>query len=273
VSDPQNAIAGALDTDPSAPNAARIYDYLLAGQDNYDADRQAAKRLLRAVPGARQAARDNRAFLARVVRHLARQGITQFLDIGCGLPAAPSVHEVAWQVAPAARVVYADNDPVVAAHARALPAARAARPLVGAVQADLRHPRNLLTARPVRDVLDLSQPVAVLLAAVLHFIEDADDPHGIVATITERVAPGSWIAVSHVTDDDLEPGAALTARAACAGASVPAVPRSREAVARFLAGLEVAGPGVTDIRCWRRPGPPPSGPVLLYGGAARVPAR
>jgi hypothetical protein len=236
-------------------------------------DRQAAKRLLRAVPGARQAALDNRAFVGRMVRHLARQGITQFLDIGSGLPTTPSVHELAWQVAPVARVVYADNDPVVAAYARALPAARAARPLVGAVQADLRHPRNLLTARPVRDMLDLSQPVAVLLAAVLHLIEDDDDPYGIVRAITERLVPGSWVAISHVTDDDLEPGAALAAQAAYAGASVPAVPRSREAVARFLAGLEVTGPGLTDIRCWRRPGPAPSGPVLLYGGAARIPTR
>jgi hypothetical protein len=254
--------------DQAAPNAARIYDWLLGGKDNYDADRQAARRLLRAVPEARQAACDNRAYLARVVRYLAGQGITQFLDIGSGLPAGGSVHEIARETCPDAQVAYVDHDPVVVAHARAILAAH--DPGAAAVQADLRRPRVLLTDRAVRDVIDFDRPVGVLLLAVLHFIADEDGPHDIVRAITGRLAPGSYVAISHVTADYLDPGAALGARAAYNGASTPGVPRSREAVERFFDGLDLVPPGVTDVRAWWRLGPQPQLPVLFWAGAGRV---
>ncbi len=174
--------------DQTAPNAARIYDWLLGGKDNYAADRQAGRRLLRAVPEARQAALDNRAYLARVVRFLAGAGITQFIDIGSGLPAAGPVHEIAGETCPDARVAYVDHDPVVVTHARALLARH--NPGVAAVQADLRRPRVLLTDPAIRTVIDLDRPVAVLLIAVLHFLTDRDRPHDIVRAITSLLRAG-----------------------------------------------------------------------------------
>jgi hypothetical protein len=254
--------------DQAVPNAARIYDWLLSGKDNYEADRQAARRLLRAVPEARQAALDNRAFLARVTRWLAGRGITQFLDLGAGLPAAGPVHEVAREVHPQARAVYADVDEVVVAHARAL---LARSPGVAAVRGDLRRPRDLMADPGVREVIDFAEPAAVLLLAVLHFVPDEDDPRAIVKAVAGRLAPGSYVALSHVTADQIDPGAALAARAAYAGASVPVQPRSRAEVTRLLGGLEPVAPGVTDVRAWRRPGRRPEGPVLLWAGVARVP--
>jgi hypothetical protein len=263
-------LAPAPGTNQARPNAARIYNWLLGGQDNYEADQQAARRLLRAVPEARQAARDNRAYLGRVTRWLAGQGITQFIDIGSGLPAAHPVHEVARQVHPDARVAYVDHDDVVVARARAI---LADAPGLAAVHADLRSPRDLLTRPDLRRAIDLTRPVAVLLIAVTHFLTDDDQPGEVIAAITARVAPGSYIAISHVTADDITPGAQKAARAACAGASVPVRPRTRAEVARLLGGLEAVPPGITDIRDWdlSRYAARPAGPVLLWGGAARVP--
>jgi hypothetical protein len=256
--------------DQTVPNAARIYDYLLGGKDNYDADRQAAKRLLRAVPEARQAARDNRAYLGRVTRWLARQGITQFIDIGAGLPSARPVHEVARRVEPWARVAYADHDAVVVAHARAL---LADAPGLVAFRADVRRPADLLDDAELRGVIDLSQPAAVLLIAVLHFVGEEDDPAGIVRAICGHLAPGSYVAVSHVTADDIDAGAAAAALAAYEGASVPVKPRSRAEVTALLEGPDLVPPGVTDVRTWHRPDARPEGPALFWAAAARVPAR
>jgi len=257
--------------DQGVPNTARVYDWLLGGKDNYAADRAAARRLVAVVPGAARAARDNRAFLGRAVRYLAGQGITQFIDIGSGLPAGRAVHEIAREAAPGARVAYVDHDPVVVAHARAL---LADSPLVTAVEADLRYPRHLLSTREVRDVIDPGQPVGVLLVAVLHFLADSDRPHDVVRAIIARLAPGSYVAVSHVTADYLTPEAAKAAEAAYDGASAPGVARSRDDVERFLDGLELVVPGVTDVAAWR-PGPAPAGPpgrpVLFYAGIGRVP--
>jgi hypothetical protein len=279
-SDPATPAAPADDPetlDQHVPNAARIYDWLIGGKDSYAADRRAGRRLAAAVPGMRQAARDNRAFLARVTRYLAAEaGITQFIDVGSGLPGPGPVHEIAREAQPGARVVYADYDPVVVVHAQAL---LADSPHVTAVEADLRYPRSLLTAREIRDTIDLGQPVAVLLIAVLHFIPDDADPHGIVQAITARLAPGSYLAVSHGTADHLDHGAAKAARAAYEGASAPGVPRSRTGIERFLDGLEPVPPGVTDVTAWP-PAPGPgrtrlrsAGPPVFYGGAGRVPAR
>jgi S-adenosyl methyltransferase len=250
------------------PNAARIYDWLLGGKDNFDADRQAGRRLEQAVPGIRQAARDNRAYLARAVRYLATQGIDQFIDIGAGLPVSGPVHEVARQVNPAARVVYVDHDPIVAAHARAL-LARA--PGLVAVESDLREPRALLADPAVGRAIDFTRPVAVLLIAVLHFIEDAQDAHGIVHAVTASLASGSYLAITHGTADELDLRSALAARAAYEGASVPGVPRSRAEVERFFDGVDLIPPGIADVRTWHADGARPAGPVLFWAGLGQVP--
>jgi hypothetical protein len=256
------------DFDPTVPNVARIYDWLLGGKDNFAADREAAARLLEAVPGAAVAARENRAFLNRAVRFLAAAaGVRQFLDIGAGLPTARAVHEIVHGLVPPPVVVYADNDPVVIRHADAL---ISGRPGVAAIQADLRQPRALLDQVTWRDLIDLVRPVAVLLVAVLHFLEDTEDPWAIVNSLKDRMAPGSYLVISHVTADNITPQAARQARDAYQGASAPGVPRSQAQIARFFDGLDMVSPGLVNVPGWR-PGEigPPAGPALFYAGVGR----
>jgi SAM-dependent methyltransferase len=275
---PPVTVPGQGSAESGVPNVARVYDALLGGKDNYAADRAAARGLAAAVPGVAQGARANRSFLGRAVRYLARQGITQILDIGSGLPTLGNVHEVAHEVAPDARVVYADIDPVVVAHARALLAdsPAAASPKVAAVEADLRYPRNLITSREIREHLDLDQPVGLLLVAVLHFLTDADRPHDIVRCLAGRLAPGSYVVISHGTADHIAPGAARAAAAVYEGASAPGVARSRDDILRFFDGLDMVPPGITDPAAWR-PGPTsgpvalPGQPAVFYAGIGRVP--
>jgi hypothetical protein len=254
------------DFDPHVPNVARIYDCLLGGKDNFAADRQAAAKLLEAVPGAAVAARENRAFLGRAVRFLAEEaGICQFLDLGTGLPTAGSVHEIAQARDPRqVRVVYADYDPVVVRHAEAIlgGSLRAA-----VVRADLRQPWGLFAQPTVRTMINLAEPVAILLVAVLHFVEDHEDPWAVVNCFKDLMAPGSYLVVSHVTADHLPAEAARQAQAAYAGASAPGVPRTREQVAGFFAGLEMVAPGLVDLSAWRPAhlGPAPA-PAVFYAG-------
>lgn len=254
--------------DASVPNVARIYDALIGGKDNYSADRQIAAKLLAAVPGAAVAARENRAFLARAVRYLARDaGISQFLDIGTGLPTGGNVHEIVHAVRPQSHVVYADYDPVVVLHVDAL---LAKAPTVAAVQADLRTPHHLLTLPSVRALIDLAEPVAVLLVAVLHFVEDCEDPWAIVKYLKDQMAPGSYLVVSHATADHIPAGAAVRARQAYEGASAPGVPRTRQEIARFFEGLEIVEPGLVAVSDWRPAHiAPPTRPILCYAGIGR----
>jgi hypothetical protein len=238
-----------LGFDTDVPNVARIYDALLGGKDNYAADREAAEELLKAVPGAMAAARENRAFLGRAVRFLAGEaGIRQFLDIGTGLPTLGNVHEIAQAANPAARVVYADYDPVVLLHANVLLAKAVT---VAAVNADLRYPRDLLTSPAVRALIDFDEPVAVLLVAVLHFLEDSDNPWKIVDCIKDHMAPGSYLVVSHVTGDDLPPDARQHAREVYENASAPGVTRAYDDIARFFDGLVMLAPGLVNVPAWR----------------------
>src|SRR5579863_9773615 len=189
--------------DPEIPHPARIYNYWLGGKDHFPADRRAAEEVIRHRPEVVAGARANRAFLARAVRYLAAEcGIRQFLDIGTGLPAPASTHEVAQQVAPDCAVVYADNDPLVLVYARALLTCRPPG-RCGYLDADLRD-TGALMAQASR-ILDFTRPAAVLLLAILHFIPDGDDPAGIVATLARALAPGSYLAISHLTGD-LAPG-------------------------------------------------------------------
>jgi hypothetical protein len=253
------------DFDPTVPNVARVYDYLLGGKDNFAADRQAAARLLTAVPGAATAARENRAFLCRAVRFLAEEaGVRQFLDIGAGLPSAGAVHQIAGGVVPQARVVYADYDPVVLRHAQALIGDAIN---VAAIRADLREPCGLMAQPAVARLIDLAQPVAVLLVAVLHFVEDREDPWTIVDWLKDQVAPGSYLVISHVTADHIPPAAAAQARDVYVGASAPGVTRTREQIARFFGGLAMVPPGLVDVSAWRPAHlGPAAGSALFYAG-------
>jgi trans-aconitate methyltransferase len=249
---------------------ARIYDCLLGGKDNYAVDREAARELVAAVPGAARAARDSRAFLGRAVRFLAgRHGVSQFLDIGTGLPTGEHVHQVARRVIPDARVVYADSDPVVVAHARAL---LAGQPGIAAVTGDVRCPRDLLASRAVRDVLDFTRPVAVLLVAVLHFVADDEDPWAAVRCVVDHLAPGSFLVISHVTGDEIPAHAVERAEKIYAGTHIPGVARSRADITRFFDGTEVTGAGITDVATWHaaRRGAGHS-PALFWAGIGRKP--
>jgi len=259
--------------DTSKPHSARMYDYYLGGKNHFAADRETAEQVLARMPTTRVGARENRAFLGRAVRYLAGEaGIRQFLDIGTGLPATGAVHEVAQAVAPSARVVYADNDPLVLAHARALltssPEGRTAY-----IQADLRQPEAILADPATREVLDFSQPVALMLIAVLPFVPDEHEPAKVVACLLDALPPGSYLAASHFTLEH-NPGAAAAASAyRQAGVSVQA--RDADEFARLaFSGLDLVPPGVTLVSQWRREGTgplPTPAEVSAYCGVARKP--
>ena len=252
------------------PDAGRIYNYLLGGKDNYEQDRQAAGQLLAVVPGARAAARANRRFLGRAVRYLAQDaGIRQFIDIGAGLPAAGNVHQVARELDPGARVAYVDNDPVVISHARAL---LCTAPGVCAFEGDLRDPAGILAHPDLQAVIDLGEPVAIVLGAVLHHLPDEDSPHKLVGMLTAAVAPGSYLLISHATSEDIGAAAAGQVRELYAQASAPAVFRSRAEVARFFEDLDLIPPGIGNVATWHastRPAKP--GWVIVVGGVGRKP--
>jgi S-adenosyl methyltransferase len=259
------------DFNPTVANVARVYDCLLGGKDNFAADRQAAARLLDAVPGAAVAARENRAFLGRAVRFLAEDaGICQFLDIGAGLPSARAVHEIVRGNVPMPRVVYADCEPMVVRHAEALLGGSLT---AAVVRADVRQPWDLFARPAVRSLINLAEPVAILLVAILHFIEDHEDPWAVVNCYKDMMAPGSYLVISHVTPDDVTPDAGRKAQEVYANATAQAHPRTRDAVTRFFDGLELAGPGVVSVSAWRPESlvAQPDGRTLLYAGVARKP--
>jgi hypothetical protein len=260
------------ETDTSRPHPARIYDFMLGGKNHFAADRAVAERALARVPAGRTAARENRAFLGRAVRYLAAEaGIRQFLDIGTGLPATDNVHEVAQRAAPESRVVYIDSDPMVIAHARALltssPEGRTA-----CIQADLRDQSAILASPVTREVIDFTQPVALLLVAVLHLVQDGDNPEAIVKTLVEALPPGSFVVASHLTGEHDRDGWAAVERDYRA-AGIPAHWRDSDEFARLaFAGLEMVPPGAVLVSEWRpeSDGPRPTpAEVSFYGGAAR----
>jgi S-adenosyl methyltransferase len=260
--------------DFSRPHSARMYDYFLGGKDNFAIDRETAELTLQSLPTLRVGVRENRKFLARTVRYLAGEaGIRQFLDIGTGLPSANNTHEVAQGIAPDSRIVYADNDPLVLAHARALltslPAGRTAY-----IEADLREPEKILADPAVRDTLDFSQPIALMLIAILHFIADEDDPAGIVAALLEALPPGSYLAASHISPDH-DPAGVGGAERIYRASGVTAQPRTAEEFGRvFFHGLELVPPGVTLVSEWRPDKNgllPKPGEVNSYGAVGRKP--
>jgi len=255
--------------DVSVPNAARMYDYFLGGKDNFEADRVTAEKLLALVPQLRQSVVENRRFIGRVVRFLAAEaGIDQFLDIGAGLPTRDPVHQVAQKVNPRARVVYADYDPVVVTHGSALLAVPDRSVMV---RADLRRPGELLAHPGVRGFLDLSRPVAVMLIAIMHFVPDSDDPYGIVTALRDGLAPGSYLAMVHLSGDFVEQDAAAEAVSIYEHASARLRPRSRTEILRFFDGFELVPPGLVPKHEWR---PDSGGPGyrtsnVSWGGVGR----
>jgi len=258
--------------DPSVAHSARVYAYWLGGKDNFPADRKAAEEVMRLRPQVVASARANRSFLARVVRYLAAQaGIRQFLDVGTGLPAPGNTHELAQAVDAECRVVYVDNDPVVLTHARAL-LISTPQGACGYVDADLREPETIVAA--AAQTLDFTQPVAILLLAILHFIPDADDPADIVATLAGALAPGSYLAISHLTGDFGPEQVAAATAAYNAQVPVPVTARSHSQVSALFGGLPLLAPGVVPVSEWRPDvGDPFGQPADLYGGVARIPGR
>lgn len=233
--------------DPTTPNIARLYDYLLGGKDHLAVDREAAEEILRAAPEMRAAARANRAFVLRAVRRLAAAGVRQFLDIGTGLPTRATVHEVAGRAAPGARVAYVDRDPVVLTHLRALPADDGR---TAVAEGDLREPEAILKHPDVLRVIDFAEPVGIVLGAVLHFVGDADGPARIVAALRRAMAPGSHLVLSHATGD-ARPDAVAAAAEVYRRAGIPFTPRGRKRIAELLAGFEPAEPGLVWLPQWR----------------------
>jgi trans-aconitate methyltransferase len=250
-SDAPGAEREAPQFDTSVAHIARVYNYWLGGRDNFAADRKAGDETLQGYPDMLSSVRANRAFLRRAVRYLAVEaGIRQFLDVGTGLPSADNTHEVAQAVAPASRVVYVDNDPVVLAHARALLTSNP-EGATGYLDADARDVDTILAE--ARKLLDFSQPVGVMLVAVLQFIEDKDDPYRIVARLVEALPPGSFMVISHPPTDmqALAPGLPQALAKLSQTMAQRVTPRSREQVARFFDGLDLIEPGVVPIQQWR----------------------
>jgi hypothetical protein len=241
--------------DTTRPHPARMYDAYLGGKDNYAADREAVRQILRNWPEVRAMARANRAAMQRMVRFLAGEtGIRQFLDIGTGIPSTGNVHEVAEQVAPDSRVVYVDNDPIVHVRANALLTGSGT---ISIVLADLREPEEILAHPKVRELIDFSEPVAVLLIAILHFITEEEAPYGIVATLRDALPSGSFLALSHGTADFHPPGVAGEAAASYETASAPLVLRTFDRVSAFFDGFELVEPGLVQAPLWRPDGKPP----------------
>jgi hypothetical protein len=260
--------------DSAKPHSARMYDYFLGGKNHFAADREAAAEVLRNSPSVRVAARENRAFLGRAVGYLAAEaGIRQFLDIGTGLPTTNNVHHVAQAAAPSSRVVYADYDPLVLAHARALltssPEGRTAY-----IQADLRDPAAILSDPTTREVLDFGQPIALVLVAILHFIRDADQPGEIIATLLDALPSGSYLVASHLTTEH-DPAATAAGQRAMQRAGIAMQKRDSDVFAGLaFRGLELVPPGVVLVSEWRPddPGPRPQpAEVNCYGGVGRKP--
>lgn len=255
--------------DLTRPSVARMYDYFLGGSHNFAVDREAATSIEKIYPGMAGAARANRNFLRRAVRYLSDQGMDQFLDLGSGIPTVGNVHEIAQHTNPDARVVYVDVEPVAVAHSIAL---LAKDPLAIAVRADLRDPDAVLGSAEVRAFLDFDRPVAVLLAAALHFVPDSDHPHAVVAGYRDAVTSGSYLAVSHgslegIPQDSVTSGERVQAVYQRTDAQL--VLRSRTDIAGFFDGMVIVDPGVVLLPEWR----PDSDDAYIcaYVGVARKP--
>jgi hypothetical protein len=257
--------------DPAIPNVAGMWDYYLGGNENTDADREAARLVLGAAPDVPLAALENREFLRHAIRFLAAEsGISQFIDIGPGLPTRGNVHQLARAHDPLARVAYIDNDPVVLARGRAYLDGLAG---VVLIPGDLRDPDGILGDPELREVIDFSRPVALSMTLLLHFVRDEDDPYGSVARLCDAMCPGSYLVISHVTSENRDEAALGQIAGAYGQATAPMVMRTRDEIERFFAGFEIAEPGIVFLSQWR-----PSteyyaggGTRWVYAGVGRKP--
>ncbi|WP_461034045.1 SAM-dependent methyltransferase [Streptomyces mayteni] len=249
----------AEEIDTSRPHPARMYDYYLGGQDNYEVDRTAAEAVIRLLPDIRLAARENRSFMHRATRAVVARGVRQIIDIGTGIPTSPNTHEVARSLAPDVRIAYVDNDPIVSAYAGAKLTNDGN---AGFVLADLRDPEALLRHPAVADLIDFDQPVALLLVAILHFIDDAEDPVGIVRTLTDALPPGSHLVLSHGTTDFHDAEQLAAVRDVYKNATAGVTLRPRERVAAFYDGFELLEPGLVQPPFWAPEAPVPDDPML-----------
>ncbi|HTU72523.1 MAG TPA: SAM-dependent methyltransferase [Trebonia sp.] len=234
-----NALHAPDGLDASRPSPARIYDYMLGGHSYFDVDEAAAKRIIRAVPEIRDTAWANRGYHQRTATWIARQGVRQFLDIGSGLPTVGNTHEVVKTVHPDARVVYVDNDPMVELHSRAM---IASDDTVSVLCADLRNPDSILASDIVRALIDPREPTGIMMTAVLMFVSDASDPWSLVSRYVQAVPPGSFLSLTHLTDDSKPPAAAEGFRAVFDHATERMHFRSKVQVEEFFTGLELVPP-------------------------------
>ncbi|MFE0798685.1 SAM-dependent methyltransferase [Streptomyces sp. NPDC058812] len=255
--------------DISVPSVSRIYDFYLGGSHNFEVDREAARRAMEFMPGLPKIMQANRAFMRRAVRFAADEGIDQFLDIGSGIPTFGNVHEVAARSRPGARVVYVDHDPVAVAHSEAV---LAGHDDADVVAADLLKPREILASPQVERLIDLNRPVALLLVAILHFVEDADDPYAAVAELNDALAPGSLLVLTHASYE----GIPLPAERAGGAVDVykdirnPLIMRSREEIARFFEGYDMVEPGLVPMPRWRPEEAPEDEDPYTFSGFAGV---
>jgi hypothetical protein len=256
--------------DTTIAHPARVYDYWLGGKDNFAADREAAERVLAVTPGLRFRVRANRAFLARAVRYLAGEaGIRQFLDIGTGIPSADNTHQVAQAVAPGSRIVYVDNDPIVATHARTL-LASGPEGSTQYIDGDVRDPAAIV--RAAASTLDFTQPTALMLLGIMHLVQDSEEPYRITAELMAALPSGSYLAISHPASD-IHPGQAEAQKRYNERVSTPQTLRTRDQVSRFFDQLDLVPPGLVYVHTWH----PDSGDissadaVSAYGGVARKP--
>lgn len=242
-----------------------MYDYYLGGQDNFPADREAAERILAIEPGVRTNTRANRRFLVRAVRHLAENGITQFIDLGTGIPTSPNVHEVAREIRPDARIVYVDNDPVVTEYDRKL--SETCNGVVY-VEADVRRPSNIANHPAVQKHIDFTRPIAVLIVSLLHFFDDADADR-IVSGVRSWMTSGSYLVLSAngsegATEEDAQAAADIYERA-----GVRLILRSRDQLRPYFGGFDLLDPGLVPVGQWRAEETPTRGAMI--GGVGRVP--
>ncbi|MFF3614969.1 SAM-dependent methyltransferase [Streptomyces sp. NPDC002580] len=250
--------------DTSRAHPARVYDWLLGGKDNYPVDEAVGEQL---PPEAKDAARQNRAFMHRASAWLAEQGIDQFLDIGTGIPTKPNLHQIVQDITPTAKVVYTDNDPIVLRHAEAL-LVSGSEGVTDYIQADVRRPKDIV--QHARHILDFSRPIALSLIALMHFIPDEQDAHGIVRDLIDTLPAGSYLVLSHAASD-LYPELAAQVTAEYAKGGIQLGFRTRAEVERFFDGLDLVGPGLVTATEWftssSAPTPEGSG---IYAGVARV---
>ncbi|MFB9831366.1 SAM-dependent methyltransferase [Actinoallomurus acaciae] len=257
--------------DLTKPSPARMYDYYLGGKDNFEVDRTAVEEMHRVIPELFQTARENRAFLGRAVRYVAGQGVRQFIDLGAGLPTQGNVHEIARQVSREARVVYVDNDPVVAAHGRALLAEDGSTTII---ERDVRKPDEILDDPALTRLIDLREPVAVLFVAVLHFISDAEYAARIIQRFRAAMAPGSYLVIAHGTRA-AGAVAVSTMTKTYETATEKVSLRDPEEIVRFFDGFDLVEPGAVHLPWWHpeiEPHPEPRPTKWHFGGVARRPA-